>query len=62
VQERNAACNRCAQAIVEATATLGIEVRAVLHTGEVVRADDQVTGVAVHVGARVSSMAGAATR
>lgn len=50
---------RCARAIVEATPSLGIEVRAGLHTGEVVRTGDQVTGVAVHVGARVGNMAGA---
>jgi class 3 adenylate cyclase len=50
---------RCAQAIVEATATLGIEVRAGLHTGEVERAGDQLAGVAVHAGARVASMADA---
>lgn len=49
---------RCAQAIAEAVSALGIQVRAGLHTGEVERAGDQVTGIAVHVGARVAGMAG----
>jgi class 3 adenylate cyclase len=50
---------RCAQAIVGAMRTLGIEARAGLHTGEVERAGDQLTGIAVNAGARVASMAGA---
>jgi class 3 adenylate cyclase len=50
---------RCAQAIVAATGRLGIEVRAGLHTGEVERAGDKLTGVAVHAGARVASIASA---
>jgi pimeloyl-ACP methyl ester carboxylesterase len=49
---------RCAQAIVEATKALGIEVRAGLHTGEAERSGDGLAGVAVHAGARVMSMAG----
>jgi class 3 adenylate cyclase len=50
---------RSAQAIVAAVRTLGVEVRAGLHTGEVERAGEQLSGVAVHVGARVGSMAAA---
>ncbi|HET9213952.1 MAG TPA: adenylate/guanylate cyclase domain-containing protein [Gaiellaceae bacterium] len=47
----------CAQAIVEAMHTLGIEVRAGLHTGDVERVGDQLAGVAVHAGARVAHLA-----
>jgi class 3 adenylate cyclase len=48
---------RCAMAIRDAVQALGIEVRAGLHTGECeVRADD-IGGIAVHVGARVSALA-----
>ena len=50
---------RCACAIRDALRPLGIEVRAGLHTGEVELRGDDVAGVAVHVGARVSSLAGA---
>jgi class 3 adenylate cyclase len=49
---------RCAMAIRDAVQSLGIEVRAGLHTGECeVRADD-IGGIAVHIGARVSALAG----
>ena len=37
---------------------LGIDVRAGLHTGEVERIGDDVGGLAVHIGARVSALAG----
>jgi class 3 adenylate cyclase len=50
---------RCAQAIVEATGPLGLEIRAGLHTGEVERDGDRLRGVALHAGARVASLAGA---
>jgi class 3 adenylate cyclase len=44
----------------DAVRTLGLEIRVGIHTGEIeVRADD-VTGVAVHIGARVAQHAGAA--
>ena len=52
---------RCAMAIRDAVQALGIEVRAGLHTGECevrVRGDD-IGGIAVHIGARVSALAGA---
>jgi class 3 adenylate cyclase len=49
---------RCATAIVHATATIGIEVRAGLHTGEVTREGDDISGIAVAIGARASSLAG----
>jgi pimeloyl-ACP methyl ester carboxylesterase len=48
---------RCAVAIREAVRGLGIEIRAGLHTGEVELSGDDIRGVAVHIGARVSSLA-----
>lgn len=48
---------RCAQAIVEEVRTLGIEVRAGLHTGECEVIDGKVGGMAVNIGARVGSVA-----
>jgi class 3 adenylate cyclase len=50
---------RCAQAIVENVAGLGLEVRAGLHTGECELLDGDVAGIAVHIGARISAMADA---
>ncbi len=49
---------RCAQAICEAVRSLGIEVRAGLHTGEIELRGDDVGGIAVHIGQRVSGLAG----
>jgi len=49
---------RCAQAIVEAVRPLGIEVRAGLHTGEVELRGEDIGGIAVHIGQRVSALAG----
>jgi class 3 adenylate cyclase len=48
---------RCACAIVETVPELGLEVRAGLHTGECELANGKVTGIAVHTGARVASLA-----
>jgi class 3 adenylate cyclase len=48
----------CARAICEQAKTLGIEVRAGLHSGEVELLDGDVGGIAVHIGARVASIAG----
>ena len=48
---------RCAQAIVERVGELGLDLRAGLHTGECEVADGKVAGIAVHIGARVSSLA-----
>jgi class 3 adenylate cyclase len=50
---------RCAVAIVEAVAPLGIEVRAGVHTGEVEMIDGKAGGLAVVIGARVGALAGA---
>jgi class 3 adenylate cyclase len=48
---------RCAQAIVESTGKLGIEVRAGLHTGECEVRGDDLGGLAVHIAARVGALA-----
>jgi class 3 adenylate cyclase len=49
---------RAAQDSTRAVAPLGIEIRAGLHTGEVELVGDDVAGLAVHIGARVASLAG----
>ena len=48
---------RCACAIRESVAELGLEIRAGLHTGECELLDAKVTGVAVSLGARVAARA-----
>lgn len=50
---------RCARSIVADVQSVGLEVRAGLHTGECELAGDHVRGIAVHTGARVASLAGA---
>lgn len=50
---------RCACAIRDAVKALGIEVRSGLHTGECELIGEKVGGIAVHIGARVMSKAGA---
>jgi class 3 adenylate cyclase len=49
---------RCAREIVESSEPLGIHVRAGLHTGECEAMDDDIGGIAVHIAARVSALAG----
>jgi class 3 adenylate cyclase len=49
---------RCAQSIVDAVRPLGLELRAGLHTGECRTIDGKVAGLAVSIGARVTSLAG----
>jgi class 3 adenylate cyclase len=49
---------RCGRAITEVVEPLGIRVRAGLHTGECEVRGDDVAGMAVHIGARVGSLAG----
>ena len=49
---------RCAQAIVGAVNSLGLEVRAGVHTGEVETINEKVGGVAVNIGARIAAVAG----
>jgi class 3 adenylate cyclase len=48
---------RCAQAICEVVRPLGVEVRAGLHTGEVELRDEDIGGIAVHIGQRVTALA-----
>jgi len=48
---------RCACAIWDMVRDIGIEIRAGLHTGEVERQGAAVSGLAVHVGARVGALA-----
>ena len=49
---------RCAGAITEAVRSLGVQIRAGVHTGEVEVDGDAVRGIAVHIGARVAALAG----
>jgi len=48
---------RCAGAVRDAVAELGIEIRAGLHAGECELIDGKVGGVVVHIGARVAAEA-----
>ncbi len=50
---------RCAQAISSRVNDLGIKVRAGLHTGECELLGADIGGIAVHIAARVASLAGA---
>jgi class 3 adenylate cyclase len=47
----------CACRIRDAVVTLGIQIRAGLHTGEIELAGDNARGIAVHTGARIASVA-----
>jgi class 3 adenylate cyclase len=49
----------CALAIRAAVRTVGLEIRAGLHTGECERIDGKLGGIAVPTGARVAALAGA---
>lgn len=49
---------RCAIEMIAAVAELGMEIRAGVHTGEVEHAVDGPRGIAVHIAARVMSLAG----
>ncbi|MDQ2981216.1 MAG: adenylate/guanylate cyclase domain-containing protein [Actinomycetota bacterium] len=48
---------RCAWSIRDAVKQNGLEVRSGLHTGELTRRNGGVSGIAVHIGARVSALA-----
>jgi pimeloyl-ACP methyl ester carboxylesterase len=50
---------RCGQAIANAVKTLGIHVRAGVHTGECEVMGKDVGGIAIHIGARVAALADA---
>jgi class 3 adenylate cyclase len=49
---------RCACAIADAVRPLDVQVRSGLHTGEIEVAHNDVRGIAVHIAARVSALAG----
>jgi class 3 adenylate cyclase len=49
---------RAARELQEMVRPLDIKVRAGLHTGEIERRPDDVAGIGVHIGARVSALAG----
>jgi class 3 adenylate cyclase len=49
---------RCASAAVNGVRSLGLEIRAGVHTGECELLGDKAAGLAVHTGARVASVAG----
>jgi class 3 adenylate cyclase len=50
---------RCACAVRDSVAALGLQVRTGLHTGECELVGEKVGGIAVHTGARVEALAGA---
>jgi class 3 adenylate cyclase len=49
---------RCAEAIRDAVRRIGLEVRAGLHSGEVELQGNDIAGIAVHIAARVTALAG----
>src|SRR5207247_7363915 len=50
---------RCAAAIRDGVADLGLDLRAGLHTGEIELQPEDIAGLAVHIGARISRLGGA---
>lgn len=50
---------RCAEQVIGEARELGLEVRSGLHTGEVERSPDDVSGLAVHLAARIMGLAAA---
>jgi len=50
---------RCAEALRADAETLGIQIRAGIHTGECELLDDDIGGIAVHIAARICGQAGA---
>ena len=49
---------RCARAIADQMGSLGLRIRAGLHTGECELIGDDIGGMAVNIGARISALAG----
>jgi class 3 adenylate cyclase len=49
---------RCAVAIRDELAAVGLRIRAGVHTGEIELQPDDIAGLAVHIGARISAAAG----
>jgi class 3 adenylate cyclase len=48
---------RCAQALVHAVESIGLQIRAGIHTGEIRALDGKIGGIAVNIGARVGGLA-----
>jgi class 3 adenylate cyclase len=48
---------RCASHVRDSLRMQGLDVRSGLHTGEINRRDDAISGIAVHIGARVGALA-----
>ena len=48
---------RCAMSVAEAVKPLGVRVRSGVHTGEIEVKGDDIAGIAVHIAARVASLA-----
>jgi pimeloyl-ACP methyl ester carboxylesterase len=48
---------RCARAVIDSVSELGLQIRAGLHTGECEVVDGKVSGIAVHIGARIAKQA-----
>jgi len=48
---------RCGRAIADAVKKLGIHIRAGVHTGECEVMDEELGGIAVHIGARIGALA-----
>jgi class 3 adenylate cyclase len=48
---------RCARACVDAARSVGLTIRAGLHVGECLRRGDDLSGVSVHVAARIAALA-----
>jgi class 3 adenylate cyclase len=48
----------CARAAGEAVRSIGLEIRAGVHTGEIELSGGDVQGIAVHIGARIAAVAG----
>jgi class 3 adenylate cyclase len=48
---------RCAAALGQGARALGLELRAGLHTGEITVANDDISGIAVHIAARIAALA-----
>ncbi len=49
---------RCARSVGDRVRDLGIEIRAGVHVGEIEHVGRDIRGIAVHIGARVASLAG----
>jgi class 3 adenylate cyclase len=54
---RGLAAIRCASALRDGLAGIGVQIRAGLHTGEVELRDGDVSGIAVHIAARILAAA-----